>query len=361
MLLDSSDLLLLRMIEQHRFVPLSALKRFAFSPDLTAAAHHLLFSRMATRFGKKGELLYFDALSQRTLAQRGIPVRRTRNYTLDDPTPRRMAAYAEIALTALRAGAGIAQATSLNLHHSPSIMTSLPLRNQKHRQMLNASQCAAFAHWGDTAYMMFYVTGASGGFHLAHELALFHALLPVFRLPPDMPLALVFAGVSYKAIVYELSKKEAESKNKTMSYSKAYREAPVPVHLLSCDEVGAKQLAMMKHDGYRRLVLNKLLGESGWMPAAEDWLDGYLNDRPLILGADMNVRCVESFVRLGLQMHDMVSVVVLEEQFPVYDKLLPKAGVKLLSFQAEQLGEFGALHTPVCEPIQTEAGAYIHV
>lgn len=74
-------------------------------------------------------------------------------------------------------------------------------------------------------------------------------------------------------------------------YSEAYRGLHYPVHLLSCDETGARQLQIMAVPDYR-MKLAKLMLRSAYRPPPEDdpaW-DAIYQNRPFVIGADMNLR-----------------------------------------------------------------------
>jgi len=358
MLLDDFDLLLLRMLSEHRFLPRAVFSRFSI--PLADRVKLLQCGELIASFGSSHYT--FDRRAVRRLSALGFPVANYMRFAHTDPRPLRYGNYFELALTFLRAGAGIehAQNEVPSLYTSPGFITSLPLRNPRNRQLLNSAQCAGFANWGDTAYMVYYLTGVSSGFNLTHELSLFHSLLPVFHLPIDKPVALMFAGQSYPAILRELKRKETEAANKTQSYSLIYRQANIPIHLLSCDEAGAKQLAWMRQPNYKTRTLNTLVGIDGWTGADDPLLDAYVGGTPFVFAADMDLRGVLQAVTRYCS--SGIYVCALEEQIPLLDKLMPE-GVELLSFSLERLKEeFGdLLYEPSRKPAQRPDGGHYYV
>lgn len=76
-----------------------------------------------------------------------------------------------------------------------------------------------------------------------------------------------------------------------------YRGLHYPVHLLSCDETGARQLQIMAVPDYR-MKLAKLMLRSAYRPPPEDdpaW-DAIYQNRPFVIGADMNLRRIDAAI-----------------------------------------------------------------
>ena len=83
-----------------------------------------------------------------------------------------------------------------------------------------------------------------------------------------------------------------------MPYREAYRTLRDPIHLLSCDEVGAMQLKIMSIPHYR-LKLTKAALAGHYRSPPEDipeW-DALYDGSPLITAADMNLRRVEAGIQ----------------------------------------------------------------
>lgn len=77
-----------------------------------------------------------------------------------------------------------------------------------------------------------------------------------------------------------------------------YRELHYPIHLLSCDETGARQLQIMAVPYYRE-KLARLMLRSAYQPPPEDapaW-DALYNGHPFVIGADMELRRIDAAIR----------------------------------------------------------------
>lgn len=79
-----------------------------------------------------------------------------------------------------------------------------------------------------------------------------------------------------------------------------YRELHYPIHLLSCDETGARQLQIMAVPYYRE-KLARLMLRSAYQPPPEDapaW-DALYNGHPFVIGADMELRRIDAAIRMA--------------------------------------------------------------
>lgn len=126
------------------------------------------------------------------------------------------------------------------------------------------------------------------------ELAAFHNHTNFGK---DTQRAFLFAGASYADIIEELKVRDEKRDTKLIRYSEAYRGLHYPVHLLSCDETGARQLQIMAVPDYR-VKLAKLMLRSAYRPPPEDapaW-DATYQNRPFVIGADMNLRRIDAAI-----------------------------------------------------------------
>ena len=116
----------------------------------------------------------------------------------------------------------------------------------------------------------------------------------------DTRRAFLFAGPSYGCILGELKARGKKSEGKLIRYSEAYRELHYPIHLLSCDETGARQLQIMAVPYYRE-KLARLMLRSAYQPPPEDapaW-DALYNGHPFVIGADMELRRIDAAIRMA--------------------------------------------------------------
>ena len=95
-----------------------------------------------------------------------------------------------------------------------------------------------------------------------NELSHLYNLASVFSERLDTPQALLLAGESYRSIYEMLSNQTPSGRNGKKGftdYSQAYPRLGIPVSLVSCDDTGAMQLAIMRRwitaPGLRRLPL----------------------------------------------------------------------------------------------------------
>ena len=76
-----------------------------------------------------------------------------------------------------------------------------------------------------------------------------------------------------------------------MDYSQAYPRLGIPACLLSCDDTGALQLAIMRQTDYRAQIAQAAFG-ARWSP--EDSripeADGQVDGNPLVIAVDMDLR-----------------------------------------------------------------------
>ena len=145
--------------------------------------------------------------------------------------------------------------------------------------------------------MLLYVSESSPGFYMNNELSHLHNLASVFSERLDTPQALLLAGESYRSIYEVLSSKEPSfrhGKKGFSDYAQAYPRLSIPACLLSCDDTGALQLAIMRQPEYRTRIAQAAFGvrwrpEDPRLPEA----DGHVDGNPLVIAVDMDLRRLE--------------------------------------------------------------------
>ena len=128
---------------------------------------------------------------------------------------------------------------------------------------MNAAGCAGFGHWGSTAYMTLYVSAQNTGFVMTNELGHLHNLASVFSETLDTPQALILAGESYQSVYEVLTKKtlsKRHGKKGFVDYSEAYQKLSIPACIVSCDNTGVMQLAVMRQTDYRARIAQAAFG-----------------------------------------------------------------------------------------------------
>lgn len=295
MLLDGRDLKLLRLAGRYRWLPYEQFSRLEF-PSLLPEIE-LLMKTGYLGLSQKKRYIKLSPQGYETLMKRG--------YNYDPGSKRAFASssalrrrleVSSIMLTALRAGIDVLQDNVEGLSRQSAFYPAFDLRDGE-TNLMNAASCAGFGHWGNKGYMLQYVSPQSPGMYQTNELKHLHNLSSLFDLGFITPLAMIFAGPSYREVHERLRNKVPSSrhgKKGFLDFWDVYQKSELPIHLLSCDETGATQLALMKQPDYNARIARAAFGER-WtprddiLPEADGVIDG---NRPLIIAADMDIQRV---------------------------------------------------------------------
>ena len=154
---------------------------------------------------------------------------------------------------------------------------------------------------------------------------------------------------------------------KLIRYSEAYRGLHYPVHLLSCDETGARQLQIMAVPDYR-VKLAKLMLRSAYRPPPEDapaW-DAIYQNRPFVIGADMNLRRIDAAIASAKKRGCLpISLAALDAQGDaVLLRRYKDTGYAVIykvteSVLTELFGHPPSLYLPPCTQYLTKKGAVV--
>lgn len=196
-------------------------------------------------------------------------------------------------LTAYTAGIDVFVTASKGIDERASMFLTAITRNRGHNPW-GSARVGAIAHLGNTYYAAHYVYPGLGRMAVNDELAAFHNHTNFGK---DTQRAFLFAGASYADIIDELKVRDEKRDTKLIRYSEAYRGLRYPIHLLSCDETGARQLQIMAVPDYR-VKLAKLMLRSAYRPPPEDapaW-DAIYQGRPFVIAADMNLRRIDAAI-----------------------------------------------------------------
>lgn len=162
-----------------------------------------------------------------------------------------------------------------------------------------ARKAEAIVSLGGIYYAAHYVCPGIGRMAVNDELAAFHNHTNFGK---NTQRAFLFAGSSYESVIEELKTQDEKRNEKLIRYGEAYHCLHAPIHLLSCDETGAQQLQIMTVPDYR-VKLTRLMLRSAYQPPPEDiaaW-DGLYNGHPFVIGADMDLRRIDTAVRTAKQ------------------------------------------------------------
>ncbi len=204
----------------------------------------------------------------------------------------------ELVLTAYFAGADVFTTSIGGNGGRPSLFITSISRDHGHNPW-GSARVGAIAHLGGVYYAVHYVCPGIGRMAVNDELSAFHNHTNFGK---DTRRAFLFAGASYADVIEELKFHDRKRNTKLIRYGDSYRELTYPIHLLSCDETGARQLQIMAVPDYR-VKLARIMLRSAYQPPPEDvpaW-DGLYRGRPFVIGADMDLRRIDAAIHAAKQ------------------------------------------------------------
>ena len=249
-----------------------------------------------------------------------------------------------LAMTAYRAGLNLFISSASELRDERTLFFTAYGRSRGHNPW-GSTRIAAVAHLGGVVYAVHYLYPEIGPVHRGY----------------------LFAGESYQAVLEELGRKHSTGKQtKKVPYREAYRTLREPIHLLSCDEVGAMQLKIMSIPHYR-LKLTKAALAGHYRSPPEDipeW-DALYDGSPLITAADMNLRRVEAGIQKARELGCAhIALLSLQEQGKLLRTLYGEDPfVSIYTLAESALRHFAGgpmeLHRPKPTQYLTEKGGVI--
>lgn len=268
---------------------------------------------------------------------------------------------ANILLTAYRAFIDPYAVSSSGLSKSPTLFLPSIIRGRK-KNLWGSSRIAALLHIGDLYCGAYSVYPGVGTINLEDELK---TLSNCTGGTKSIRMALLFAGDTYADVLAELMQPEYGEDGRLMSYGAMWRRSPVPVHLLSCDDVGAVQLRIMSQTDYRKKLAQAGLA-SQYAPAPPELpsCDGMMKGLPFVIAADMDLgrldaACTEA-ERAGF---NGVAAAALRGQIATVLRERYRGRVKLFSITDETLktafGSALALRTPDRTPYVDAEGGFM--
>jgi len=328
MLLDRRDLSFIRLAGIYRWLPYD-IGKFGFDD----------IPRSLSNFIKTGYFRLSRGKDYLTPTPLLYDVIKNNKYDFDTGTKqaydgcttlRRRLEASEVMFTCLRAGIDVFQDHSDSLQHQPVFFPAFYLRNSDSK-LMNASNCIGFGHWGNTAYILQYVSAESIGMYQKPELTLLNNLLSVFDTGLNTPQALLLAGSSYYQVYKQITDTTPSSRHGKKSFNDfwdVYRTIDMPVHLLSCDEVGAMQLKLMSQPDYNTKLANAAFYGYGdkWDPVDGEIpeADGKYEGNPMVIACDMNIRRVNRVCASARSLgRSGVYVAAFEGQIPDLTNMLP--------------------------------------
>lgn len=213
----------------------------------------------------------------------------------DEP---QMLTVSRLMLSAYQAGIDVF-ASEVNVAREIPSLFLTSITRTRGRNSWGSSRVAAIVSLGGIYYAAHYVCPGIGRMAVNDELAAFHNHTNFGK---NTQRAFLFAGSSYESVIEELKNQDEKRNERLIRYGEAYHCLHAPIHLLSCDETGAQQLQIMTVPDYR-VKLTRLMLRSAYQPPPEDiaaW-DGLYNGHPFVIGADMDLRRIDTAVRTAEQ------------------------------------------------------------
>lgn len=287
------------------------------------------------------------------------------NLTLSyhDAAIERRVRLSSLMMTAYHAGINVFTITANSLAEPSTLFITAITRSRGHNPW-GSARVGAIAHLGSTYYAVHYIYSGIGRMAVNDELAAFHNHTNFGK---DTQRAFLFAGASYADIIEELKVRDEKRDTKLIQYSEAYRGLHYPVHLLSCDETGARQLQIMAVPDYR-MKLAKLMLRSAYRPPPEDapaW-DAIYQNRPFVIGADMNLRRIDAAIASAKKRGCLpISLAALDAQGDaVLLRRYKDTGYAVIykvteSVLTELFGHPPSLYLPPCTQYLTKKGAVV--
>ena len=198
-----------------------------------------------------------------------------------------------VVLTAYYAGINVFTTGASSLSARSSLFLTSVTRNSG-RNSWGSARVGAIAHLGNTYYAVHYICPGIGRMAVNDELKAFHNHTN-FGVGTNR--AFLFAGPTYNDVIEELKIYGEKKDTKLIRYGDVYRGLTSPIHLLSCDETGARQLQIMGVPNYRELLARIIL-KSHYVPppANRTMYDALYQGVPFVMAADMNLRRIDAAV-----------------------------------------------------------------
>ena len=267
----------------------------------------------------------------------------------------------KIVLTAYRAGIDVFVPTVDALQESDGLFLS-SLTRGRGRNPWGSSRTAALLRLGTCVYAIHYVGQENGSLILLNELLTFSNQVSNLHLQDQR---FFFAGTSYGDILAELAQPPQEKENRRLSYADAYRQLPLPVHLLSCDDTGALQLRLMAIPSYRQRLTQAALRESYAPPPADapEW-DALYQGQPFVMAADMDLRRIDAALKRAGQETLCLAALPQQAEDVLYARYRDSGKARVFTLTdtalAEVLGTAWQPYRPSDRPYLTEKGEMLH-
>ena len=242
---------------------------------------------------------------------------------LEEDIPNLMISYHETAiqrrirlsrlmLTAYHADIDVFTTKVDDVFRASTLFLTAIMRNRTYNPW-GSARVAAISHLGGVCYAVHYICPGIGRIAINDELSAFYNHTNFGR---EMKRAFIFTGQTYTEVLDGLAEQDNKQDTKLVCYGEAYRSLNIPIHLLSCDETGVRQLQIMAVPDYRQ-KLARLMLKSAFQPPPDDvpeW-DALYQGTPFIIGADMDLRRIDTAVKIAEERGQLpISLAALDGQ-----------------------------------------------
>lgn len=273
------------------------------------------------------------------LAYIGYDYPRDKNYVTDPQKLLRRKEAAVTMFTFYRAGIDVFADSTDALCAAPLYLSSAAARRNFDlgvSKIWAGSRMAGIARMGDTAYAVYHTDNA--GIQFVGEMDLFHKLTARHC----ERTACIYAADSYRDAASWLTPDllDPPRRGGWVSFRGAYERTDLPIHLLETTNTGALQLLLMNTPNYRERVTHSAL-RGDYAPPPEDMpeTDATLNDRPMVLAVDMDIKRIARVLEAGKRAgHAMTYLVAMPGQLLALGDLFMHTGrVDLYELKPEAL------------------------
>ena len=355
MIFTTRDIDLLRLLRWCRYIDPDDLKMFDEKTITNLKGIKMIRAQRSSKY------LFLTGTGSEFLESvfADIPARMPISYKTQDAL--RRARIAKIALLSYSAGLNVFTNGLTCLEYDASYFLPTLMRSNSANPWSN-SRIAALLRLGGTLYAAHYVCPGIGDLLLTDELNAFNNNTSQIK---NVRRAFFFAGRSYADVLAELGAAPADKPGRYVSYADAYRQLPLPVHLLSCDETGAMQLRLMAMPDYRQKLTRAAL-QAKYVPAPSEvpaW-DALFDGKPFVMAADMDLRRIDAAIGAAKErgLGQIVMVALKPQVETVLKSRYRDTGLaRVFSLKEDTLRELGIsdLYVPPMEGYKTGKGEVI--
>ncbi len=357
MLLDYTDIALLRLTGWCRNLPAGMEKRFHSGVFLPAELE-LLRGFGLLYPAASGAFYRLRPAGYRLLGSLGLECPRDSKYVSDEKTLRGRREAALIMLTFYRAGFHIFLDSQTQLKQGSFLPFASLRRNRRQENPFPGLSLVGVGRTSAQVLACYYPD--EGCICLGNELS------AIDKLAAGAEKCLLFCGGSYPELAGSIqTAAQPPSHRNNVSYAGAYRKSPYPVRLLECSDVGAAQLLLSIQPDFRDKLARLALG-CRYAPPPRD-LPGtdalYQGKYPVIIGVDMDVSRIQKICQSVRETgYPNAIVIAFREQLPALARLCVSSRPELFGTSWETaLERFGlSLYEPPPGAYPAQKGGYLH-